>query len=118
LQTCTPAGSALLFQALAIRLSPMRYMRLVASLNLVAVLAMLWALWAPSVSGGQRGGWQEAAAVAECRVRCMHCPPRDMHLACHPQIVASPADQRGDDLFHCRPGWVVAGHLKLCVPRP
>ena len=68
----------------------MRYMRLVASLNLVAVLAMLWSLWAHSVSGGQRGGWQEAAAVAECRVRCMHCPPRDMHLACHPPIVASP----------------------------
>ena len=38
-----------LLQALAFLLSPLRYMRLAACLNVVAGLLLLWALWAPQV---------------------------------------------------------------------
>ncbi|KAL4458945.1 hypothetical protein ABPG75_013810 [Micractinium tetrahymenae] len=46
----TYAGSALLFQALGVLLCPLRYIQLAACFNVISVLLMLWALWAPQAA--------------------------------------------------------------------
>lgn len=93
------AGSALVFQALGILLRPLNYMRLAAALNLVAVLAFTWAVFAPTVRQCCML-WPRTAAVL--LHRCKRCwllfrrqvarmrPPSTAPLSPHALQIAAP----------------------------
>ena len=110
-------------QALAFWLSPQRYMRMAACLNVTAVLLLLWSLWAPQVRGaaGFGGAGRVLAPTAWTHGSCRWAPctaggAGPLSLPPRLRTVPLPAGRPGHLLVQRSHLYHVGPHLCLHLP--